>query len=173
MTIATRSAILLPAAAALLLAIGCPTTDDAVCPPLDALASGDVSATVDGQAWSATDGSWFWSGTSVQVVTGSHDGWRISMVGRMSADGQTVRDAASADAFPIEIPLTTGLDGGWLLLYPDSGDSFASENAAGGSWFITAIDGADLRGCFTAEVSDEDRTFTVDDAILDVPQTST
>ena len=90
-----------------------------------------------------------------------------------AADGQTVRDAASADAFPIEIPLTTGLDGGWLLLYPDSGDSFASENAAGGSWFITAIDGADLRGCFTAEVSDEDRTFTVDDAILDVPQTST
>jgi hypothetical protein len=158
-------------AAGLALAAGCPTTDDTVCPPLDELGSGEVSASVDGNPWSATDGSWFWSGTSVQVITGSQDGWRLSMVGRMSADGQILRDAVDA-GFPVEIPLTTGLDGGWVLLYPDSGDSFASENAGGGSWFITAIDGADLRGCFSAEVSDGDRTFTIDDAILDVPQSS-
>jgi hypothetical protein len=171
MTIATRIPVPFLLATGLAIVAGCPTTDDAVCPPLDGLGSGEVSATVDGEAWSATDGSWFWSGTSLQVVSGSHGGWRLSMVGRMSVDGQTLRDAVDG-GFPVEVPLTTGLDGGWVLLYPDSGDSFASEKAGGGSWFITAIDGADLRGCFAAEVSDGDRTFTIDDAILDVPQTS-
>lgn len=172
MIIRTRRIPLPFVALTLLALVGCPTGEDAVCPPADDLASGEVTASLDGAAWSAADGYWFWSGTSLQVVTGSHGGWRLSMLGRTTADGTTVRDAVGDDAFPVEVPLATGLDGGWLLLYPDEGDSFASEKAAGGSWFITAVDGDELMGCFAAEISDDDRTIAVEDGLLRIPQTA-
>ncbi len=151
---------------------GCPSAEDEVCPSTEELANGDILATLDGAAWAADDGYWFWSGTSLQVVTGSHDGWRLSMLGRTAVDGTTVRDAVGDDAFPVEVPLASGLDGGWLLIYPDTGDSFASEKAAGGSWFITAVEGDELHGCFEAEVSDDDRTLTVESGLLRIPQTA-
>ena len=151
--------------------LACPSTEDPICPPTDDLAAGEVSATVNGVPWTAPDGAWFWAGTNLQAVTGTHDGWRLSMLGQRTTADETVRDAVSAATFPIEIPLTSGAEGGWAILYPESGDSFASERAAGGTWYITAVDGDELHGCFGVELSDGAHIMTMEDAVVRLLQT--
>ncbi len=148
----------------LLLALpACKGEEDLVCTTPSDLASGAVEATIDGQAWQPTDGTWAEAGESLQVNTSASDGWMLSMVAYFDTAGTPILDALSAAAPPIEVTLADGEQGGWALLYPDSGPSFATEATAGGLLTISAIEEDELLGCLYFEASDEESTVVLED----------
>ncbi len=167
----------MPARALLLTALvltlaGCPTDESTeVCPDLSDLDSGQVTATLDGDAWEADDGQWSWQGTSLQVNTSRFDGWSLTMVGQTTIDGATVQDAVDAAAFPVEVRLRAGTNGGWAIVYPHEGDSFSTTSAEGGTLFLDEHDGGDLLGCFEFEAATEqDEPLEVLDGMMRIAQ---
>ena len=141
----------------------CNDEEDLVCTTPSDLGSGAVEATIDGQAWNPVDGTWAEAGESLQVNTSATDGWMLSMVAYFDTAGTPILDALESAVLPIEVTLADGEQGGWALLYPDSGPSFASEAADGGLLTISAIEGDDLLGCLHFEASDEESTVALEE----------
>jgi hypothetical protein len=157
----------------LLTLTGCPTEEATdVCPDLSDHDSGQVTATLDGDGWEATDGEWAWQGSSLQVNTSRFDGWNLTIVAQTTLDGATVQDAVDAAVFPIEVRLRAGTNGGWAIFYPQAGDSYSTTTAEGGTMFLTAHDGGDLLGCFEFEAAtDQDDAIEVLDGAMRIAQT--
>lgn len=125
------------------------------------LAEGAVAAEVDGAAWEAAGATWLWQGSRLQVNTEAGGGWRISMLLESAADGTALLDAVDA-GLPVEVPLGEGA-GGWALAYPDSGDSYSTDAADGGTVTLTEVGDAGTRACFSftaAQDGGESVTFS-------------
>ena len=148
----------------LLLSLG--ACDRGGCPDLSGLEG--VDAVVDGAAWQSS-GQWFAAGDSLQIVTDLNDGWRLSMVAQQTDDGQDIMDALYAGAFPLQVALTVGTEGGWALLYPDEGDSWATQEGGDGLLTLAAMDDH-LQGCFSFQAQRDDEWITVDDGRLVIPE---
>jgi hypothetical protein len=127
------------------------------CTDADALAVGTISATVDGAEWTSA-ATWMWQGESLQITTDAADGWRFTFVAQTTSDGTTVKTAAAA-ALPVEVALTDA-GGGWVLAYPDDGDSLSSD-MGGGTLSISASDEATLQACFSFDAGNEASSLTV------------
>lgn len=137
----------------LLLSLACKETKLSDCEP--SAASGTISATVSDGAWSSV-GQWLWSGSSLQINTDAADGWLLSFVVQMAADGTPIADALAAGSFPVEVTLHAGEEGGWVTAYPDAGASYYSGDADGGTMLIAGQDGTTLTGCFAFEAINGD-----------------
>jgi len=160
-------------AVVLLSLAGCPTEEEAgdVCPGLGGLDDGEVGAIIDGEAWTATAGTFHWAGTSLQLNTDQVDGWSISIVAQKDVDQTPVMDAVNAGSFPMEIRLRDGTQGGWALLYPESGASYATHTTDGGHLWLTDYRDGAFVGCFSFEAEqedDEESLLAVEDGVLRV-----
>ena len=150
---------------------GCPGEEgtEQTCPDLGGLDDGEVSATVDGAAWTTTAGTFHWAGTSLQINTDQVDGWSLSIVAQKNINETPVMDAVDAGSFPMEIRLRDGTQGGWALLYPDSGASYATHTTEGGHLWLTDYRDGAVFGCFSFEAEqedDEDSLMAVEDGVL-------
>ncbi len=160
-----RTLLLLPLLAACAGDEGGPAS---TCTDADSLAEGVVTATVSGSTWES-DATWLWQGESVQITAAAADGWNITFVGRTLADGTTVKAAADAGSFPIEVVLAEG-GGGWALAYPSDGDSYSTD-AGSGTLVLTGLADDVLAACFDFVAAREngDEVEVVDGAVRAVP----
>jgi len=150
---------------------GCPGQEEAdpTCPELGGLDDGEVGATIDGAGWIALDGTFHWAGTSLQINTGQQDGWSLAVVAQKNINETPVLDAVDAASFPMEIRLRDGTQGGWALLYPDSGASYATHTTDGGHLWLTDYRDGAIFGCFSFEAEqedDEESLLAVEDGVL-------
>jgi hypothetical protein len=129
----------------------------------DDLAVGRARAEIGGDAWEAAGAAWALSGTSVQVLTGPADGWRITMVAQWTPDGVLLSDAVQEGVFPITAALGDDAEGGWAVLYPDEGATLQTASAAAGTLTITDIVDGVLTACFD---------FTAAEGVQSVPVVS-
>jgi hypothetical protein len=132
----------------------------------DDLAPGRVTGVVDTRAWEATGAVWTLSGTSIQLVSGPNDGWRITMVGQWDTDGVLLDEALDAQAFPIEITLDDGTGGGWGMLYPDDGGSYKSTAEAPGTLTLTGMADDALLACFSFSADRDGETAAIEDGSI-------
>ncbi len=112
------------------------------------LPAGSAEAEVAGEPWSADAVSWAWAGSSLQVNAEASGGWLLSLVAQWDRDGVDLEAAAAGD-FPVEVDLA---DGGFAVMYPSEGGSYASNKGEGGSLSIAAID-REVLGCFSFEAA--------------------
>ncbi len=111
---------------------------------------GTIEATVDGEAWTGGATTWLLAGSSLQVNSESAGGWWLSAVAQETTAGAALGDAVSAGSWPADVDLPPdGGTGGWVTFYPDSGDSYSTKQADGGSLTLAGEDGTDLLGCFS------------------------
>lgn len=127
---------------------------DPGCDAADHLDPGELVAVVDGVDWAAASAGWQVTATGLQVSTTQVAGWRINMVGQTAGNGDDVVSRFEAEDMPLYIPLGSSLDGGWGLLYPDDGSTYATEAADGGFLRLSRARDAELYGCFRFEASD-------------------
>ena len=156
---------------------GCPGEEGAeeTCPDLGGLDDGEVDATIDGAAWTTTAGTFHWAGTSLQINTDEVDGWSLSIVAQKNTGETPVMDAVNAGSFPMEIRLRDGTQGGWGLLYPDSGASYATHTTDGGHLWLTDYRDGAVFGCFSFEAEqedDEDSLLAVEDGAMRIVEYS-
>jgi hypothetical protein len=129
----TRLLLLLPLSAA---------CADLPCGAADLSTSG-VEATIDGTEWSGTGASWTMAGTAAQIVTETVDGYRITLVGQSTADGQDL-STALALGDTVDVPLG---DNGFAVVY-DEASSWAG-NTEGSGEMTFLLDGSELSACFS------------------------
>ena len=157
-TVAGRdSRLLMPPILALLI-VGCdanPSPAAAGC-DLGDTESGRVIAVIDGEDWASTT-EFLEAGTSLQVNAPTTGGWWFSMVLQTSSDGATAVDAVAAGVWPIVFDV--GGVGGWVTLYPETGDSYTSRDAVGEVTLVGADDG--LAGCFAFDAAGSGGTVSV------------
>ncbi len=158
----------------LLCLAGCPGAEEEepVCPAeLGDLDEGQVTATVDGTPWEATDGAWAWNADAIKITTSRFDGWSLSIWAQSTVDGVDIVDAFEAESYPMEIRLREGTDGGWAQLLPDVGGSASSTEADGGKLFLTSYDAGVFEGCFEFEGGNDDtEDIWIEDGLLAVEQ---
>lgn len=134
-----------------------------VCRSTNDLDAGTAVATVDGTAW-VTTADWLWQGESLQINAAPADGWSISFVGQLTAEGDSFKAAADAGALPITVPLDES--SAWALVYPTDGDSYDSRNGAGGALTVTDV-GDELLACFDFDAAtDGGDTVSMSDGAL-------
>lgn len=148
----------------LLLAPACNSKDSSVCAsdPVDG-----VTATVNGDPWTASGPTWSDSGGVVHLLNSDQGAGWFSVVAELTVEGVGLGDALDAGEFPIEVTLKTGDEGGFAIWYTEDGDSYATTQGGGGTLYLSALDGDQLTGCmsFTAGPSGgnvifEDGRFT-------------
>lgn len=123
----------------------------------DELDAGGVAGTLDGADWTAADATWIASGSSVQIVTADAGAGRVTLVAQTTTDGEDLAAALDAGAFPVEVTLKSGAEGGFATFYPSTGsDSYATGNADGGRLVLTALQEDELFGCFGFTAATED-----------------
>lgn len=158
----------------LLCLAGCPASEEEapVCSAeVDGLDGGQVSAVVDGTPWEATDGNWAWNADAVKITTSRFDGWSLSIWAQSTVDGVDIVDAFETEAYPMEVRLREGTDGGWAQLLPDVGGSYSSTEADGGTLFLTSYDAGVFRGCFDFEGGNDDtEDMWIEEGLLAVEQ---
>ncbi len=133
------------------------------------LGEGELRATVDGADWRTGTAAWLMAGSSLQVNTEAEDGWRLTVVGQSTEEGQAVEDAMTTRIVPFTIPLETGEEGGWATLYPDDGDSFATESGGGGQFVVVDLEADLLTACFWFPATDGEASVEVTGALAAVP----
>jgi hypothetical protein len=129
--------------------------------------AGEATATVDGAPWSGPSAQWSFAGSSIQLMTAAGDGWRLSIVAQSTEDGQPLNTAL--DALPVTISLGDGADGGWALLYPESGgSSYKTSPDAPGTLSINSVngDGDTLSACFSFTATGDDGSVTLSDGAI-------
>ncbi len=127
------------------------------------LEPGTLEAHVDGQSWLASEAAWMESAGSIQITTSAGAGWMLSLLAQNDVSGNSVVDAVNSGDLPMEVLLGDGSEGGWALLYPDEGLSFATKNASGGTLFISAHDADELLGCVEFVAADDSTTVELKD----------
>lgn len=138
---------------ALLWLLACGSAGDGSC-KVDDLDEGATEAEIDGTMWSS-HAEWLLAGTSLQVNAEQSGGWWYSMVAQTTRDGDLAGDAIADGAVPAEVTLHSGEDGGWVVLYPDSGASYTTKSAPGGRLFL--VEASDIvGGCFDFEAANQD-----------------
>ena len=126
-----------------------------------------ATATVDGSAWTASEVTWLPAGDSVHVVSTSEGAGWFSIVAQTTPDGDSVATAVNDGAFPIDVTLKTGTDGGFATWYAADDSASATTEGGEGTLTLSGEDSASLSGClaFTAgpdgaDVDFEDGQFT-------------
>ena len=119
----------------------CTASDDIIanCDAADRSKPGAV-ATVDQAPWATDSMDFVWSGESLQLVSDTVDGVRISLVLQQTVDGLTPSEADT----PMIFDLTNGA---FALLYPESESSLTSNNGSGEA-FITLLSSDRVAACF-------------------------
>lgn len=136
------------------------TPETATCNPT--AADGQMSATIDAADWSGA-ASFLWAGESLQINTENAGAGWITMVAQgSSSTGNSVQIDADAQAFPITVSLVSN-GGGFATYYPVSGNSFSTNNSAGGSLTISSLDDSTAEGCFRFEAAGDDGTVDVEE----------
>ena len=164
-------------ASLLLLALalaGCPTDEGEldVCPAgVESQDAGLVTASVDGTPWEATDGNWTWNADAIKISTSRFDGWSLSIWAQTTTDGVAIVDAFEAGSYPMEIRLRDGTDGAWAQMLGDTGYSYSSTKADGGTLFLTSYAAGVFRGCFDFEGGNDDtEDLWIEDGLLAVEE---
>jgi hypothetical protein len=134
----------------------------------EASTEGQIEGVVNGADWS-TGATWAWSGSSLDITSDSAAGWRLSIVAQSTSGGGGVQDAVNDAAFPIDVILVDGTQGGWALMYPDIGSSFSTSQSDGGGMTVAGLDGETLWGCFSFVASDGVGAVEVDAAQFRLP----
>jgi len=165
----THPYLWLVAAPLLILAAGCETGSQDPCEGAADLNSGTILATLDGASWVSSGNAYSWGGTSLQITTPRVDGYNLSMVAQRDDNAAEVQELVDYDAYPFTVNLSSGAEGGWALLYPESGASFATENADGGTVVIAGREEGNLLGCFAFEASDGAVTVAMEDGLFRLP----
>lgn len=132
-----------------LFAVGC--ADEPGC-ELEALSDGAVVADLDGEAWEGGGASFLWGGEGVQVNTVRTNGWMLTLKLESTIDGTTLREAMEGEELPVEVALAEDGLSGWLVAYPESGGSYTSKNALGGSVTLASLSETSLAACFDVVV---------------------
>lgn len=130
--------------------LACSSGPDCVSAELD---WGRASAELDGESWSAP-AWWSWAGETWNLDTDLEEGYRLSLVIQTDQAGASISSLLDQGEFPLTLPLLSSAEGGWALVVPESGSSFASENAAGGELRLWEHAEGGLEACFELEVSD-------------------
>ena len=121
------------------------------CPLPDA---GGIQAQIDGEHWEDANPQWSWTGTGVQVLTTTTDGWRITLVAQRNAEDDVILDLADTNGFPAEINLS-GTDG-FGVIYDADGQSWTLSKGGSGTLTLKGIDGDVLSACFSFDAYDSD-----------------
>jgi len=130
----------------------------------EATPEGQIEGVVNGADWSTT-ATWAWSGSSLDITSDSADGWRLSIVAQSTTGGGGVQDAVNDAAFPVDVTLVSGAEGGWALMYPDVGSgSFSTNQTDGGQLTLSGLDGEALWGCLSFIASDGTGSVELDAA---------
>lgn len=108
---------------------------------------GVIEASIEGDAWDST-ATWSEAGEGVQVVSGTADGWRMTIA------AQQALAAVDVGEFPFVIDLAG--DEGFVTAYPESGGASFSSSEGSGTLTLTGADGDLLSGCFSAELGSAD-----------------
>jgi hypothetical protein len=132
------------------------------------LSSGTGEATIDGAVVSLSGVTWLLAGSSLQINTEPAGGYNLSIVAQTTTSGLALDEAL--DQLPAEVSLTSD-GGGWALVYPESGDAYSTDAAAGGTLSLTAREGDDLLGCLSFEAQAADGTVGIDGALRAAPST--
>lgn len=124
---------------------------------VDGVTPGILTGQIDGVDWAAEETVWMYAGESLQINTGTADGWRVSLVAQTDKDGNTIKAQMDAEAYPIHVILQGSEGGGFVTLYADgSSDSYSSTNAAGGELELLRYEAGDtLVGCFNVDTATE------------------
>jgi hypothetical protein len=115
---------------------------------------GGIQAQVDGEAWEDANPQWNWTGTGVQVLTTTTDGWRLTLVAQRDLDDTVVLDLVDEGGLPAQIDLS-GTDG-FGVVYDVEGNSWTSSKDGSGTLTLQAIEGDELSGCFSFDAFDGD-----------------
>ena len=118
----------------------------------EALEAGAVAADLDGEAWEGAGASFLWGDDGVQVNTVRTNGWMLTLKLESTIDGTTLREAMEGEDLPVEVALAEDGLAGWLTAYPESGGSYISKNAQGGSVTLTSLSETSLAACFDVVV---------------------
>lgn len=129
------------------------------------VASGTLSATLDGTSWTTDGVAQAPSGSGVQVTSAPGDGWRITLVAKTTVEGQDLSAALSEG--PAEVPLSEG-SGNFAVLYPAEGGTSYTTNDGGGTAVFDAS-GSGLNACFSFQAGGTGGTLTVTDGQLTAP----
>jgi hypothetical protein len=125
--------------------------------------AGTATATVDGEAWTGTGVTWLVS-SGLQLNTVRSGAWSMVLRAATTSDGDAVADAIDAGTFPIVVALA---DDNFATLYPESGDSYASQDHSGELVIAEVVDD-ELRACFSfTATSEADESVTVEAGTLD------
>lgn len=129
-----------------------------------------ATATVDGAAWTAAEVGWKYACDGVQIISTSEGAGWFSVVAQITSEGGAPADALAAGAFPVEVTLKTGPDGGFATWYDEEEGAIATTQGGGGTLVLSALDGGALTGCLSftagadgAGVSVEDGRFTAEE----------
>jgi len=142
----------------------CDGKNDSLCStdPVDG-----VTATVNGDPWSASGPTWDGSGGVVHLLNSDQGAGWFSVVAQLTVDGLTLGEALDASEFPIEVTLKTGDEGGFAIWYTSDGDTYSTTQGGEGTLYLSALDGDQLTGCMSftagpggADVVFEDGRFT-------------
>jgi len=142
-----------------LLATGCDAigknADEASC-TIEGL-SGVASATMEGDQWSASDGTWNRTGPGVQIILQFPETERsVTIRGNRDESGVDLVDKIDAGEFPINISLG-GEDGTGSVLDSRFNTSYASNKPGGsGNMSILDVQGTVMSACFSFVAATDD-----------------
>ena len=120
-----------------------------------------VTATVNGDAWSASAPTWDSSSGVVHLLNSDQGAGWFSVVAELTVEGTSVGEAMSNEDYPIEVTLKTGDEGGFAIWYTSDGDTYSTTQGGEGTLYLSALDGDQLTGCmwFSAGPSGSNVTF--------------
>lgn len=137
---------------------------EATCTLDDAVMPGHLIGTLDGADWNADEVTWLFAGDSLQINTGTEEGWRLSIVAQTDNDGATVKSVMDAGNYPVHVAFGEGA-GGFVTVYTKFGSSsYSTNNTAGGVFEILRMDEDEgVVGCLSFEAAtDEGEVVTLD-----------
>jgi hypothetical protein len=129
-------------------------------------AVGSVTAQVDGAPWTAGGVQATESGDGIQLTSAVGGGWRLTLVAQTTEDGTGVLDALELGA--ATVTLESG-EGGFAVLYPDSGAGSYSTNDGGGV-AVLVREGDRIDACFSFTAGGAEGDISVTGGQLSAPQ---
>lgn len=119
--------------------------------------TGLASANMDGDAWSASDGTWNRTGSGIQIILQFPETERsMTIRGNRDQSGDDLVDLIDSAAFPINISLD-GEDGTGSVMDSRFRTSYASNKPGGsGDMSILDVQGSTMTACFSFVATNDD-----------------
>jgi hypothetical protein len=142
----------------------------------DEPASGTSSATIDGAAWSTSEIVLTMAGSSLQVTLPQDEEgmWYFSIVAQKDVTGTGLSDLVyDEEAFPVEVELLTGMEGGWAVAYTGPGNDFGTGNSfsttettSGGELWLSSVEENRLHGCYSFNAASDAGAIAVKQGVF-------